>query len=44
MCVPDEVHNDYVFTPAWVEFLVKKLSEQTEYSAVTKGKAGAPVS
>jgi hypothetical protein len=33
-CIPDEVHNDYVYTPAWVDFLVKKLSDPTEYQSV----------
>jgi hypothetical protein len=34
-CIPDLVHNDYVYTPAWVEFLIKKLSNDKEYLALT---------
>jgi len=34
-CIPDPVHNDYVYTPAWVDFLVKTLSDDKEYAALT---------
>ena len=40
-CIPDPVHNDYVYTPAWVEFLIKKLSNEKEYLALTK-RSGTP--
>lgn len=34
-CLPDPVHKDYVYTPAWVEFLVKNLSDEKEYQTLT---------
>jgi hypothetical protein len=37
-CIPDEAHNDYIYTPAWVEFLVKKLSDTVEREALTARK------
>lgn len=38
-CVPDPVHNDYVYTAAWVEHLVKKLSDEKEYQALTSSRS-----
>jgi hypothetical protein len=38
-CIADEVHNDYVYTAAWIDHLVKTLSDETEYLALTKTKA-----
>nr|VFK31596.1 MAG: Protein of unknown function (DUF3644) [Candidatus Kentron sp. MB] len=35
-CQFDEVHGDYVYTDAWVEFLVKKLSSPDEYELLIK--------
>lgn len=37
-CVPDPRHRDYSYTRAWVEFLVQKLTDQTEYDAVLSWK------
>jgi len=37
-CIPDEAHNDYIYTPAWVDFLVKKLSDAIEREALTARK------
>jgi hypothetical protein len=33
-CVYDELHRDYGYTDAWVEFLVKALSDPGSYGAV----------
>lgn len=33
-CVPDAVHKDHAYTPAWVEFLVEKLGVASEYEAL----------
>lgn len=41
-CIPDKVHNDYVFTPAWVDFLVVKLADEKEYGELTKNKVQPP--
>jgi len=30
-CYSDNVHQDYVYTPVWVDFLVRKLSSDEEY-------------
>lgn len=38
-CVPDRVHNDFVYTPAWVDFLATKLADEKEYTALTKNKS-----
>jgi len=37
-CVPDPIHHDYVYTHAWVDFLVDKLSDQAEYESLTPFK------
>jgi hypothetical protein len=34
-CIPDEPHEDYLYTKAWVELLVSKLSDASEYKALT---------
>ncbi len=34
-CVYDETHEDYVYTKAWVEKLVRDLSDPAEYQRVT---------
>ena len=41
-CLPDPVHNDYVYTPAWVEFLVKKLADAAEYESLTRNRSAVP--
>lgn len=33
-CVYDEPHKDYLYTPAWVDFLTKKMSDEAEYSSL----------
>ena len=33
-CVYDETHEDYVYTNAWVEKLVKELVDPAEYERV----------
>ncbi len=38
-CIPDPLHKDYGYTPEWVEFLVKKLSDANEYAAITVSRA-----
>jgi hypothetical protein len=40
-CIPDEPHNDYLFTPAWVAFLVKTLADEGEYLALTSRRTPA---
>ena len=34
-CQFDIVHQDYVYTDAWIDFLVQKLSDATEYVRIT---------
>jgi len=41
-CIPDALHDDYAYTPAWVEFLLKKLADPKEYEALTRRKTAAP--
>jgi hypothetical protein len=41
-CIPDALHDDYAYTPAWVEFLLKKLADPKEYEALTSRKTAAP--
>lgn len=31
-CQFDQVHNDYIYTQDWVDFLVRKLSDEAEYN------------
>jgi hypothetical protein len=40
-CVYDETHEDYVYTKAWVEKLVRDLGDPAEYQRVT-GRAPQP--
>ena len=35
-CQFDSVHRDYIYTAAWVDFLVDKLSDPDEYDRVTR--------
>lgn len=37
-CIYDRVHKDYLYTQAWVEFLVMKLSDSRTYKEVTGQK------
>lgn len=41
-CVPDAVHQDFVYTQEWVEFLVNNLGDDVEYQAVLSFKPGTP--
>lgn len=36
-CYYDGVHQDYVYTPAWVSFLLEKLADATTYAMVVEG-------
>jgi hypothetical protein len=31
-CQFDQVHSDYIYTQEWVDFLVRKLSDEAEYN------------
>lgn len=33
-CSYDKAHRDYLYTPAWVAFLVEKMSDDNEYKAL----------
>jgi len=33
-CQFDEAHKDFVYTQDWVDFLIKKLSENDEYNKI----------
>lgn len=37
-CYSDTAHEDYVYTPAWVDFLSRKLSNAEEYQKVISHK------
>jgi hypothetical protein len=37
----DAVHKDYIYTPAWVDFLAEKLIDQATYDLVLRGIAPA---
>jgi hypothetical protein len=39
-CYYDAVHKDYIYTPAWVEFLVGRLSDLTNYDLLLGRKNG----
>lgn len=44
-CVYDPVHRDYVYTQAWIDFLVKEIGDPQRYALLTGGAtpaAGAP--
>jgi len=32
-CVYDKPHRDYLYTPAWVSFLIEEMSDEAEYAA-----------
>jgi hypothetical protein len=36
-CYYDAVHKDYVYTPAWVDFLVEKLNDASAYAVIVGG-------
>lgn len=42
-CYYDAVHKDYVYTPAWVNFLVEKLGDSATYDLIVRGIAPAPI-
>jgi hypothetical protein len=33
-CVYDEAHEDYLYKPLWVDFLIKKLKNEDEYNSL----------
>jgi len=33
-CVYNPLYKDYLYTPAWVRFLVEKLSDESEYARI----------
>ena len=33
-CIFDEPNNSYLFTKAWIDFLIEKLSDFTEYNTL----------
>lgn len=35
-CVYDEPHKDYLYTPAWIEFLIEKMKGAGEYESLYK--------
>ena len=35
-CIYDEPNNSYLFTQAWIDFLIEKLSDEVEYDAVNQ--------
>ena len=35
-CVYDSAHKDYLYTPAWVDFLVRKMQDEGEYQSLVK--------
>jgi hypothetical protein len=37
-CVYDPVHRDYVYTQAWIDFLVKELGDPQRYTLLTAGR------
>ncbi len=37
-CVYDEAHGDYVYTVAWVEFLVEELQKEGQYERILEAK------
>ncbi len=40
-CYFDVVHEDYIYTPTWVDFIVEKLSDAVTYELVLHGAARA---
>lgn len=36
-CSYDKAHRDYLYTPAWVDFLVEKMKNEEEYTALFFG-------
>src|SRR5713226_2008503 len=38
-CYYDAVHKDYVYTPAWVDFLVEKLNDASTHAVIVRGAA-----
>lgn len=38
-CRYDALHKDYAYEPAWVDFLVSKLSDPATYSSILETKA-----
>jgi hypothetical protein len=41
-CYYDAVHRDYIYTPAWVDFLAEKLADAATYDLIVHGVRPAP--
>ena len=41
-CIYDKMHKDYGYTQAWVDFLIEKLNDPTEFDSlsIVAGRAG----
>jgi stalled ribosome alternative rescue factor ArfA len=37
-CQYDEAHNDFVYTQAWVDFLIEKMQDNDEYNSLYQNK------
>lgn len=35
-CAYDKPHGDYLYTPAWVSFLIEKMNDEAEYASLFK--------
>ena len=40
--VYDKAHSDYVYTEAWVQFLMEKFKDEKEYEALFAKTAESP--
>jgi hypothetical protein len=41
-CVYDPAHSDYLYTQAWIDFLVQQLADEAQYNLVAKVPEPAP--
>ena len=41
-CIYDKAHSDYVYTEAWVQFLIEKFKDEKEYEALFAKTAESP--
>ena len=39
-CIYDQAHTDYLYTPAWIQFLARKLSNAETYEIITGSALG----
>ena len=40
-CVYDKAHKDYLYTPAWVDFLADELSDPAKYQQIIGKRASS---